>query len=257
MRVCARGVEASPWAFVRHLAERQRSARLIPGLLALGLPHIRHVLRGSHGAVARGMLLVHAGIDRRDHRIQVWAREQHRGEPRLPGRRVPESGARHSVRRAAPAVVRPELEEVADVDNQCSLLRLHRHPSSSDVDLKAAAPARAEVAWVLEQNGEAGVVAMRPVSQLALRHLDWGSQGRVVRDYKDARRLRVELLEVAYIQTQSKSTHAVQSMHDSLHLATIPLANTIQLLRVLLVGVVPAAKPLLLLPDERVALDRI
>jgi hypothetical protein len=77
------------------------------------------------------------------------------------------------VRGGAPAVVGPELEEVADVHDQRPGLRNHRYPCAVDVDLQAPAPSAAVCGVVIcTMDGPTVIVlVLRATSSVSLTHL--------------------------------------------------------------------------------------
>merc|ERR1719161_3378215 len=109
---------------------------------------------------------------------------------------------RHAVRGGPPDVVRPGLEEVAEVHHEAVFAREHGNPFATDVDFQAPS-ASLVIMGVLEKKREASVVAVRAVPQLPIRKLDrihW----RIVREYEHACRLRVILIEPIHGETKRK-----------------------------------------------------
>mmetsp|Transcript_29637 Transcript_29637/g.83564 ORF Transcript_29637/g.83564 Transcript_29637/m.83564 type:complete len:243 (-) Transcript_29637:876-1604(-) len=128
-------------------------------------------------------------------------------------------------------------------------------PRAFDIDLQAShrALSHVVVSFILEEDREAGVVAVRPVPELAVPHAQLAGR-RVVGEDEDIGRVHVKGVEEAGVEAQREGAHPVNRMHDALHLAIVPDHDVGQLRRVPVSGLAPL---LGVGRHERVAFDRV
>ena len=161
-----------------------------------------------------------------DRRVVRGAREEDEGEAaelRALGRRVD-----HAVRRRAPSVVGPHLDQVARVDQQRA--GPGRHPVPAAVSGLCLQPADRRV---LPQDGEAGVVRVRAVAHRAvgrarLRH---GWYRGVVAEAQVGHGLRKALLEVVGGQGERGGGQAHQRVQQRDHRVPVLLHGALELRR--------------------------
>mmetsp|Transcript_16955 Transcript_16955/g.56208 ORF Transcript_16955/g.56208 Transcript_16955/m.56208 type:complete len:250 (-) Transcript_16955:335-1084(-) len=180
------------------------------------------VLSGQDGLVQRRVLLVDASGQRLDDRLVMRTREEGDGEAGRRGGGAAGGRLHHAVDGGAPPAVGPHLVQVSDVDDEAAAHGLEGVPvPGAELDLQPARAFLAQVALVLREEREAGVVGVLAVSDGGGGLLRGGEGGVVGEPQRHLGVRRVEALKVVCRQAERGGGELVQAAEDSEQLAVV------------------------------------